>query len=146
MDMKAEERTSAQFNEDDNAYLIRDVSREEVPTAIEYLIMLLSNITINEEGQKYLLGTGATKGAILDNLFGMFCYFTQNGSFDFVSNILSNVSSLKDGREYMLENKMHSKIIELLKGDRINKHRRTHLIETLRNLAFEYEVKEQHFI
>ena len=50
MDMKAEERTSAQFNEDDNAYLIRDASNEEVPTAIEYLIMLLSNITINEEG------------------------------------------------------------------------------------------------
>lgn len=101
--------------------------------------MLLSNITINEEGQSYLLGSGATKGAILDNLFGMFCYFTQNGSFDFVSNILSNVSGLKEGREYMLEHKMLNKVIEFLKYDKVNKHRRTHLIEMLRNLAFEYE-------
>lgn len=72
----------------------------------------------------------------------MFCYFTQNGSFDFVSNVMSNLSGLKDGREYMLANKMHSKIVEFLKGDQINKHRRTHLIETLRNLAFEYETQE----
>ena len=70
----------------------------------------------------------------------MFCYFVQNGSFDFVSNVMSNVSGLKEGREYMLNNKMHNKIIDFLKGDRINKHRRTHLIETLRNIAFEYEV------
>ena len=53
---------------------------------------------------------------------------------------MSNVSGLKEGREYMLNNKMHNKIIDFLKGDRINKHRRTHLIETLRNIAFEYEV------
>jgi hypothetical protein len=69
----------------------------------------------------------------------MFCYFTQHGSFDFVSNVLSNISALKEGREYMLANKMLNKCVEFLKGDRINKHRRTHLIETLRNLAFEYE-------
>ena len=58
--MKADEKTSAQFLENDNAYIIRDATDNEVPTAIEYLIMLLSNITINEVGQKYLLGSGAT--------------------------------------------------------------------------------------
>eukprot|EP00347_Sterkiella_histriomuscorum_P020667 403336931 len=145
MDMKADEKTSAQFLENDNAYIIRDATDNEVPTAIEYLIMLLSNITVNEVGQKYLLGSGATQGAILDNLFGMFCFFTKHGSFDFVSNILANLSAIKEGRDYMLRNKMLAKIIEFLKFERVNQHRRAHLIETMRNIAFEYEIEEKFF-
>ena len=65
---------------------------------------------------------------MLDNLFGMFCYFQKLGSFDFVSNILSNVSGLKEGRQYMIENKMLHKIVEILKANEINDHRRVHLI------------------
>ncbi|CDW79364.1 duf383 domain containing protein [Stylonychia lemnae] len=146
MDMKSPEQTSAHFLEDDNAYVIRDSSNQDISQAIEQLLMMLSNVTINEEGQRHLLGTGATKGAILDNLFGMFCYFGSSGNFDFISNVLSNVSALKEGRNYMLENKMLQKLVELLKGNKINSHRRIHLIECIRNIVFEYEPYEKLFI
>ncbi len=42
------------------------------------------------------------KGLILDNLFGMFCFFLKSGIFDFVSNVLSNISGLKEGRDILL--------------------------------------------
>ena len=67
--------------------------------------MLLSNISVVEEGQKHILGEEKTKGAILENLIGMFSYFKKNPIFDFVANIMSNVSALQAGRDYMLENK-----------------------------------------
>ena len=75
----------------------------------------------------------------------MFCFFTKHGSFDFVANILSNLSAIKEGRDYMLRNKMLAKIIEFLKFERVNPHRRAHLIETMRNIAFEYEIEEKFF-
>ena len=65
--------------------------------------MLYTNLTILEDGQKNLLGEGKTKGAIIENLVGMFNYFKTNPTFDFVSNILANVSALKDGRKFIIE-------------------------------------------
>ncbi len=90
--------------------------------------MLLSNITITDKGQKHLLGEGKTQGGVLDNLFGMFCYFAKAGTFDFISNILSNLSAQKEARIYMLDNKMLQKIISMLKENSVNQHRRIHLI------------------
>ena len=119
---------------------------EEIVHSIEYLIMTLSNITIVEEGQKHVLGEGRLRGAIIESLFGMSSYFIKSGVFDFVSNILSNFSSMKEGRKYMIENKMIPKILEMLRGDLINDHRRRHLIEVIRNMAFEYEQHEKTFL
>ena len=107
--------------------------------------MTLSNLTITEEGRKHILGEGRMRGAIVENLFGMFTYFIKSGVFDFIANILSNFSSMKEGRKYMIENKMGPKIAEMLRGDLINDHRRKHLIEVLRNIAFEYEQYEKLF-
>jgi hypothetical protein len=50
MDMKAPEKTKADFIEDDNAYVVRDAAGADITHSIELLIMLLSNVTINEEG------------------------------------------------------------------------------------------------
>ena len=50
MDMKSPDKTSAHFLEDDNAYVIRDSANQDITAAIEYLLMLLSNVTISEEG------------------------------------------------------------------------------------------------
>ncbi len=108
--------------------------------------MTLSNLTITEEGQKHILGEGRMRGAIVENLFGMSTYFIKSGVFDFVTNILSNFSSMKEGRKYMIENKMLPKILEMLRGDLINEHRRRHLIEVVRNLSFEYEQYEKQFL
>ena len=40
---------------------------------------------------------------ILENLLGMFFYFHDNVSFDFIANALANVSSLKEGRKWLIE-------------------------------------------
>ena len=61
---------------------------------IQCAFMFLTNLTLEEEGKVHFLGEGKTKGSILENLIGMFQYFKTNTTFDFVSNILANVSSL----------------------------------------------------
>ena len=70
---------------------------------IQCSFMFLTNLTTHENGQNHLLGEGKTKGAILENILGMFTYFKTNATFDFVSNIFANVSSLKVGREFIIE-------------------------------------------
>ena len=75
--------------------------------------MFLTNPTILESGQKHLLGEGKTKGAIVENLFGMFNYFKTNPTFDFISNILANTSALKLGRKFLIENNMVGQLVDL---------------------------------
>lgn len=72
--------------------------------SIQAAVMVLSNVAITESGQRHLLGSDPkTKGAFLMNLVGMFTYFAKSEMFDFVANILANVSSLKEGRCFMIE-------------------------------------------
>ena len=108
--------------------------------------MILTNLTVSEEGQKHLIGDLKTKGLILDNLFSMFCYFLKNPMFDFISNIVANVTAMKEGREVVIEYAMMPKILDILRYDKVNAHRRKHLIEALRNVAFEYEGMEGKFL
>lgn len=109
--------------------------------------MLLTNVTVSEDGQKHVLGEGQkTRGLILDNLFGMFCYFLKSGVFDFIANILANVTALKEGRVILMEQNMLPKIIDMLRWNKVSLHRRKHLIETLRNIAFGYDDCEAKFI
>lgn len=65
MDMKAPGKTRADFIEEDNVYLIKDAGGNDISHSIELLVMLLSNVSITEDGQKHVLGEGKTKGAIL---------------------------------------------------------------------------------
>lgn len=60
-------------------------------------------------------GDSKLKGAIMENFFGMFTYFKDSTEFDFMANVLSNVSSLKEGREFLIEEGMLSKIIGMAK-------------------------------
>lgn len=89
-----------------------------------------------------MIGEGKTKGLVLDNLFGMFCFFLKSGVFDFISNILANVSSLKEGRELFITNEMFPKIVDMLLHNKVNAHRHQHLLDCLRNVAFEYDTME----
>lgn len=109
-------------------------------------LMLLNNVTVDEEGQKHLIGEGKTKGLIIDNIFGMFCFFLKSNIFDFVSNVLANITGIKEGRELLLATDspamMFAKIVDMLRWQKVNNHRRQHLLECLRNLTFEYESQE----
>lgn len=125
MDMKNGQNIESPvaFNEEDKVYEIRNRLKKGDSQAafedIEMCLMLLNNVSVDEEGQRHLIGEGKTKGLILDNLFGMFCYFLKSNIFDFVSNILSNVTGLKDGRDLVLSNDspsmMFPKIVDMLR-------------------------------
>ena len=91
------------------------------------------------------MGEGKTKGVIFDNLFGMFTYFLKNTIFDFISNIMANVSALKEGREHVISSNILPKLLDIIRYEKVNSHRRKYLIETVRNTAFEYEASEAYF-
>ena len=114
---------------------------------IQCALMLLTNLTILESGQKHLMGEGKTKGAIIENIFGMFSFFKTNPTFDFASNVMANVSSFKDGRRFMVEQNMLKQVLDLVVDRTVtNDHRRKQLLATLRNICFEYEDYEADFI
>lgn len=121
----------------------------EKANSIQCAIMLLSNVSMLESGQQHLLGSDKkTKGAIIENLTGMFTYFRHAEMFDFVANILANVSSLKAGRCWMIENGKNvlSPAFLLLQDPELSSIRIRHLIQVVRNLMFEYENYEKDFI
>jgi len=93
-----------------------------------------------------LLGEGKTKGSIVENIFGMFSFFKTNPTFDFVSNIIANVSALKEGRKFIIEQNMLKQILDLVVDrENTNAHRRKQLLSCLRNCCFEYEDYEADF-
>jgi len=110
---------------------------------ISLCFMFLTNLTQFDQGKEHLLGKDKLRGAIIDVLFGMFCYFSQNSTFDFIANVLANISSIKDGRVYMMEQAMLPKIAEL--AETANAHRRMHLIAIICNSVFEYEAYHTNF-
>ena len=88
--------------------------------SIQLAFMFITNLSMTVEGQKHILGEDGDpklKGAILENFFEMFNYFAMKTEFDFVANILSNVSALKVGREFLIEEKMFSKIVLMVKDN-----------------------------
>jgi len=108
---------------------------------IEYCFMLLSNLTAHEVGQRHLLGIdkdgeGKFKYIIAESIFGMFCYFSKNTNFDFVSNVMANLACLKEGRQFMIENKYIEAIVMQMVTKYLNQHRRKFLMACLRNLLF----------
>lgn len=144
MNMQPAVETKAAFREDEKIYEIRHIAggkveEQKIHDVIELCNMLLSNITISEEGQKHLIGEGKTKGLIVENLFGMFSYFLKSATFDFISNVLGNITGLKEGRELIFEHKIFPKIVDMVRYDKVNHHRRRHLLDSIRNLAFDYE-------
>mmetsp|Transcript_34203 Transcript_34203/g.24715 ORF Transcript_34203/g.24715 Transcript_34203/m.24715 type:complete len:124 (+) Transcript_34203:492-863(+) len=108
----------------ENAYIIDDKSND-MSSTIFFAIMLLSNVTKIEEGCLNILGKDKQEGVVLENLFGMFSYFDRDQSFDFVANVLSNITSTKEARVYMIKSKLLDRIMDLLKDtDKLNTHRK----------------------
>mmetsp|Transcript_105855 Transcript_105855/g.146381 ORF Transcript_105855/g.146381 Transcript_105855/m.146381 type:complete len:253 (+) Transcript_105855:456-1214(+) len=145
--MSSDANKEIKLDTKENTYIIDDKS-SEMSSTIQFAIMFLSNLTKVEEGCKNVLGKDKQEGAVLENLFGMFSYFDRNQVFDFVANILSNVTSIKEARVFMIKSKMFDRILDLLKtqGEKMGKHRRQHLIDAARNTIFEYEDFEKEFI
>lgn len=150
MNMKPVENSHAAFNEDEKIYEIRQLAlakndSQAVFDTIELLSMLLSNVTVSEEGQKHLIGDLKKRGVVLDNLFGMFCYFLKSAIFDFLANVIANVTAVKEGRDIVVKADWLPKILDMIRWDKVSQHRRKHLIECVRNVAFGYEDYEAKF-
>lgn len=109
--------------------------------SVQAAVMFLTNLSQTEEGQRHILGTDPKqRGAVLENLMGMFQYFKTSEMFDFVANIFANVSSDKQGRQWMVENPSVLKsVFTLIEDPETSKHRVRHLCETVRNCMFLWE-------
>ena len=111
--------------------------------------MFLSNVTALEEGQEHVLGVQGDakfKFIIAESIFGMFCYFSKNKSFDFVSNIMANLACLEEGRNFMIEHKYIEAIVVQIVTKYLNSHRKMYLLHCLRNIFFEYQAHEEKFL
>jgi hypothetical protein len=49
-----------------------------------------------------VIGDLRKRGLLLDNLFGMFCYFLKSAIFDFLANVFANVTAMKEGRDFVV--------------------------------------------
>ena len=109
----------------------------------------MSNITSHECGQKHVLGLegdGKFQFIIAESIFGMFCYFSKNTAFDFVSNIMANLACLKEGRNFMIDHLYIEAIVIQMVTKYLNSHRRKYLIACIRNLLFEYKKYQEKFM
>jgi len=110
---------------------------------IPYYLMTLTNLTVTEHGQKSYLRCDdeKVKGIkflqMLDNYLGNI-YLNE---FDFYSNILANVSSLKEGRVILLEFKLFKLLINFF--DRLNCFKLINSLRMVRNCCFEFEKYEE---
>ena len=91
-------------------------------------------------------GESKHKFIVAESIFGMFCYFSNNTSFDFVSNTMANLACHNQGRQFMISNKYIEAIVVQMVTKDLNSHRRKFLINCLRNLLFEYQPYENKFM
>lgn len=118
-----EEKNSAKHNKAEDVFeLVKEIkinptnlqviNADKQEETIELAFMFLNNLTSTEAGQKHLVGEDEkTKFIIIESIFGMFCYFSKNTAFDFVSNIVANMACLHEGRKFMVEHKYIEAIV-----------------------------------
>ena len=108
-------------------------------TLINLYFMFLANLSSFEEGQKKLLDVSdeKIKGIVFFKLLDKFFEYIYHSSFNFCSSVIANVSSLKVGRELILENKIFK--IFLIQFDKLNNMKMINILRMIRNCCFEYE-------
>ena len=108
-------------------------------TLINLYFMFLANLSSFEEGQKKLLDVSdeKIKGIVFFKLLDKFFEYIYHSSFNFCSSVIANVSSLKVGRELILENKIFK--IFLIQFDKMNNMKMINILRMIRNCCFEYE-------
>ncbi len=103
--------------------------------------MLLCNLSSYEKGQISLLDLQNEEekfhGVVFFRLLDKFFEYIHHNSFNFCSSIVANVSSLKQGREIILSNKIFQ--IFLIRFDRMNAMKTMNIMRFIRNCSFEYE-------
>ncbi len=106
---------------------------------IPYYLMILSNLTISEEGQKKFLNVEdeKIKGIVFLKLMEKFFDNVYSNEFDFCANLLANATALKEGRNLLLELQVFK--IFLIQFDKMNNHKIVNILRLFRNCCFEFE-------
>lgn len=111
--------------------------------------MIISNITTTEAGQKQFFCSDKKElEKVQGLLFLKMCekYFENiyKEEMDFFSSIIANVSALKEGRIFILEQKIFE--IILAQFDKMNNFKITNNLRMFRNVCFEFEKFEDELI
>lgn len=122
----------------------RELNSESVPL----LFMLLSNLTMEDEGQKRFLQIGTSlQGLWLLRLLKLFTndlrtessFGKESDEYEYIANILTNVTQQEVGRVLLLDErrKIMPLLIEQLKSK--SRVRKLGVLRLIRNLSFELE-------
>ena len=124
-----------------NADKLTDLKGMENETFLNLYFMFLCNLTSYEPGQKSILDLSNENknfhGVVFFKLLDKFFEYIHHNSFNFCSGIIANVSSLKEGRRLILENKIFR--IFLIRFDKMNSMKMMNIIRLIRNCSFEYK-------
>ena len=131
-----------------NADKVTDLKGMENETFLNLYFMFLCNLTSYEPGQKNMLDLQNENknfhGVIFFKLLDKFFEYIYHNSFNFCSAIIANISSLKEGRKLILENKIFK--IFLIRFDKMNAMKTINIIRLIRNCSFEYKDYVQDFL
>ena len=113
---------------------------------VPYYFMILTNLSLTEEGQKKFLNieNENIKGIVFMKVLDKFFEYIYNEEFNFCSSLLANISSIKEGRQMILEFKIFK--IFLLHMDRLNNFKITNMLRMIRNCAFEFETFKEELL
>ena len=124
-----------------NADKVTDLKGMENETFLNLYFMFLCNLTSYEPGQKGILDLNNENknfhGVVFFKLLDKFFEYIYHNSFNFCSGIIANISSLKEGRKLILENKIFK--IFLIRFDKMNSMKTMNIIRLIRNCSFEYK-------
>ena len=131
-----------------NADKVTDLKGMENETFLNLYFMFLCNLTSYEPGQKNMLDLQNENknfhGVVFFKLLDKFFEYIYHNSFNFCSAIIANISSLKEGRKLILENKIFK--IFLIRFDKMNAMKTINIIRLIRNCSFEYKDDVQDFL
>ena len=120
---------------------VTDMKGMENETFINLYFMFLCNLSSYEDGQKSLLDLQNENknlhGVVFFKLLDKFFEYIHHNSFNFCSSIIANTSSLKEGREIILSNKIFK--IFLIRFDKMNAMKTINILRLIRNCSFEYK-------
>jgi len=120
----------------------RTAKEDKLLTVIQLELLLLSNLSQNDEAKRQILELhrdAEFHGLNFSFMLSWFNHPVISPTFHFFGNILANVTASKDTREFVLEPKM--KLLEGMVNNlfSVEPNRRQGCIRAIRNCVFEYE-------
>ena len=133
------------FNDKNN---FSSFSHEQI-LSIPFILMIITNLTRTEHGQKQFFGIEKAESQNLKGLFllKMLDKYFENiykQELDFLSSIIANVSALKEARVFLIENKIYGVI--LAQFDKLNNFKIVNMLRVFRNCCFEFEKFENELL